>query len=87
MSHQGSEALRVHSLPTPGGGHIGMTSGNIVIHCLGGLGRTGLVACKLLTEQGIPAASALEQVRAARPGAVETPEQEAYVLSLTTAAF
>ena len=54
----------------------------IVIHCLGGLGRTGLLACRLLIESGIQPKEALEQVRGARPGAVETLEQERYVLAL-----
>ncbi len=52
----------------------------IVIHCRGGLGRTGLVATRLLVELGEPPAEALARVRAARPGAVETREQEQYVL-------
>lgn len=53
---------------------------NIVVHCRGGLGRTGLVACRLLVELGQDPVEALIAVRAARPGAVETPTQEAYVL-------
>ncbi|SEO84369.1 dual specificity protein phosphatase family protein [Aquisalimonas asiatica] len=56
----------------------------IVIHCLGGLGRTGLAACRVLVERGMPAQKALETVRAARPGAVETTGRERYVLALTT---
>lgn len=54
----------------------------ILVHCLGGLGRTGTIACRLLVESGIPPQEALELVRVARPGAVETPVQERYVLSL-----
>ena len=56
----------------------------IVIHCLGGLGRTGLAACRILVERGMPPQQALKEVRAARPGAVETTGQERYVLALTT---
>ena len=56
----------------------------IVIHCLGGLGRTGLLACRLLVERGIPPRQALADVRAARPGAVETVAQEGYVMRLPT---
>lgn len=52
---------------------------NIVIHCRGGLGRTGLVACRLLVEQGMAPREALKLVREARPGAVETREQEHYI--------
>lgn len=53
---------------------------SVVVHCRGGLGRAGLVAAKLLTMMGEDPATAIERVRAIRPGAIETPEQEAYVL-------
>lgn len=52
---------------------------NIVIHCRGGLGRTGLVAAACLVTRGHTPASALRAARAARPGAVETPAQERYL--------
>ena len=52
----------------------------IVVHCRGGLGRTGLVAARLLIELGEAPEKALQRVRAARPGAVETSEQEDFVL-------
>ena len=52
----------------------------VVVHCRGGLGRTGLVAARLLIELGEHPPAALRRVRAARPGAVETHEQERYVL-------
>ena len=55
---------------------------SIVVHCRGGLGRTGLVAARLLIELGDKPVTALHRVRAARPGAVETVEQEEYVLRL-----
>jgi ADP-ribosyl-[dinitrogen reductase] hydrolase len=54
----------------------------VVVHCRGGLGRTGLIAARLLIELGEDPRGALETVRAARPGAVETREQEVYVLGL-----
>jgi len=52
----------------------------IAIHCRGGLGRTGMIAARLLIELGETPDRALQRVRAARPGAVETLEQEDYVL-------
>ena len=55
---------------------------SIVVHCRGGLGRTGLVAARLLIELGEKPVVALQRVRAARPGAVETVEQERYVLQV-----
>lgn len=55
--------------------------GRIVIHCKGGLGRTGLLAARILVEFGMPPDEAIKQVRQARPGAIETIEQESYVLA------
>ena len=52
----------------------------IVVHCRGGLGRTGVIAARLLIELGEGPDKALRRVRAVRPGAVETREQENYVL-------
>ena len=51
----------------------------IVLHCKGGLGRTGTIAARLLIELGEEADSAINRVRASRPGAIETQEQEEYV--------
>lgn len=51
----------------------------IMLHCLGGLGRTGTIAARLLIESGMPASDAIAAVRAARPGAIETAEQLEYV--------
>lgn len=56
------------------------TGGSIVVHCRGGLGRAGMVAAMLLVTMGEDPRRAIERVRAVRPGAIETPEQEAYVL-------
>lgn len=53
--------------------------GKVVLHCRGGLGRTGLLAARLLVEFGMESALAVEQVRAARPGAIETKEQERHI--------
>ncbi len=53
--------------------------GKVVLHCRGGLGRTGTVAALLLMECGVPAQQAIEQVRLARPGAIETREQLDYL--------
>ncbi len=59
----------------------------VVVHCLGGLGRSGLVAACLLRARGVPAADALAQVRAARdPRAIESPAQVAFVQAWPPAA-
>ena len=61
--------------------------GRVCVHCMGGLGRSGLVTARLLIEFGIPSEQAIRMVRAARPGAIETPEQEAYVRGLSARSF
>ena len=53
----------------------------VLVHCRGGLGRAGVVACMLLIEAGESPAKALETIRAARHGTVETAAQERYVLA------
>ncbi|BFM07095.1 hypothetical protein GCM10025791_48550 [Halioxenophilus aromaticivorans] len=55
----------------------------IVIHCRGGLGRTGLFAARILVEAGLPPTEAVKQVRLARANAIETFGQEEYVLKRT----
>lgn len=56
-------------------------SKTVVIHCRAGLGRTGLVTASCLVRLGYSPREAFEQVRAVRPGSVETPVQEAFVQS------
>lgn len=51
----------------------------ILVHCRGGLGRAGTVACLLLMDQGLGWQEAMALVRRARPGAVETRGQEVYI--------
>ncbi len=53
--------------------------GRVLVHCRGGLGRTGTVAARLLVELGIEPERALEAVRGVRPGAVGAGAQEAHV--------
>lgn len=53
----------------------------VVVHCAGGLGRSGMIAAKLLAHFSTPPDEAIKLVRVARPGAIETREQENYVLS------
>jgi ADP-ribosyl-[dinitrogen reductase] hydrolase len=51
----------------------------VVIHCLGGLGRTGTIAARLLVEFGFTPDGAIRAVRTVRPGSIETRKQEDYV--------
>ncbi len=53
--------------------------GKILLHCLGGFGRTGTIAARLLIELGAKPEAAIAAVRAARPGTIETEAQIAYV--------
>jgi protein-tyrosine phosphatase len=55
---------------------------NVLVHCRGGLGRAGMVAARLLIELGMEPKTAIAKVRAVRPGAIETSDQERYVLNL-----
>lgn len=61
---------RLHALLDEGGA--------VLLHCLGGKGRSGMVAMRLMTERGIAGPDALTGIRHVRSGAVETPEQEAW---------
>ncbi len=52
---------------------------DVLVHCRGGLGRAGTVAARLLVELGACPDEAMRRVRAVRPGAIETEEQEDHV--------
>lgn len=52
---------------------------NVFIHCMGGLGRTGVVAALLLIEAGYSAQQAISAVRTSRPHTIETSAQERFV--------
>jgi protein-tyrosine phosphatase len=53
---------------------------NVVVHCRGGLGRTGTVAACVLVALGRHTAEdAIETVRKARRGTIQTDEQEGFV--------
>jgi protein-tyrosine phosphatase len=49
--------------------------GRLWLHCRAGLGRSGAVALRLMVASGEAPGPALERLRAARPGAVETEAQ------------
>ncbi len=55
---------------------------NVVVHCRGGRGRSGLVAARILVELGMDPEAAILAVRKANPLAIETTVQEAHIRSL-----
>ena len=55
---------------------------DVLVHCRGGLGRAGTIGARLMVELGMQPAIAIERVRVVRPGAIETRNQEEYVLGI-----
>jgi atypical dual specificity phosphatase len=51
----------------------------VVVHCLGGLGRTGTMIACYLVSAGLAPEAAIREVRRKRPGSIQTLEQEAAV--------
>jgi protein-tyrosine phosphatase len=58
----------------------------VVLHCRGGLGRTGLLAATMLVRLGRSPRDAAVAVRAARPGTLETAAQVRYLDDVAVAA-
>lgn len=57
-----------------GGGHL-------ALHCMGGCGRSGMIALRLMRMAGEESGAALARLRAVRPCAIETEAQMAWALS------
>lgn len=53
---------------------------SILIHCMGGLGRSGTIAACALVHYGIKPDEAIKIVRTVRPGTLETDEQVGFVM-------
>lgn len=49
--------------------------GRVLVHCMGGCGRSGMVALRLMVDAGEKPGPALERLRRIRPCAVETEAQ------------
>jgi len=55
------------------------SNSSVAIHCKGGSGRTGLIAARLMLNQGVEAEDAISQVRALRPKAFSLAAQQDYI--------
>jgi len=58
---------------------------DVLVHCRGGLGRSGTIAARLLVELGTEPTTAIAMVREVRPGAMEAPNQESFVMNIRPA--
>ena len=56
--------------------------GRVLYFCKGGLGRSGFLLARTLLELGVPPRTALARLRAVRPGAVYTQEQESTIYEI-----
>ncbi|MDC7716999.1 tyrosine-protein phosphatase [Vogesella sp. DC21W] len=51
----------------------------LAMHCKGGSGRTGLFAARILMALGVPRSTAIAQVQALRPKAMQHPVHQAWI--------
>jgi ADP-ribosyl-[dinitrogen reductase] hydrolase len=76
------QAWRTHGPAVRGALRAGK---NVVVHCRGGRGRSGLLAARILVELGEDPQAAIAAVRASNPLAIETSVQEAHIKSVLKA--
>jgi len=61
-----------------------LATDRLVVHCMGGCGRSGMILLRLMVDAGEAPESALSRLRAARPCAVETKAQMRWATGLET---
>jgi len=59
-----------------------LKEGKVLVHCQGGIGRTGTMGAAYWIKKGLSAREAIQKVRKSRPGAIEMPEQEESLFEL-----
>ncbi len=68
--------------------HTALNSGEkAALHCMGGSGRTGLLAAHLLLERDWPLERIIQEVQSLRPGAFTKPSQTAYITEFSEKHF
>ena len=53
--------------------------GKVVLHCMGGSGRTGILAAHILLEKGWALPKVIEEIQTLRPNAFQKPSQLDYI--------
>lgn len=54
----------------------------VILHCYAGLGRTGMIAARILVEMGVEHETAIKAVRAANKGRIQTKRQSQFVRNI-----
>jgi atypical dual specificity phosphatase len=59
-----------------------LKKGKVLVHCQGGIGRTGTMAAAYWMKKGLSANEAIKKIRNSMPRAIEMPEQEESLFEL-----